>query len=287
MNTHTILVLGATGKTGRRVAARLRMRGHDVRCASRSSATVFDWFDPSGWDAALRGVSAVYIVPPTVPGPVAEFIDRAEAAGVQRLVLLSGRGADLWGDSDFGLDMVAAEAAVRASSLEWTVLRASNFSQDFDEDIFFEPLIGGELALPAGEVPEPFIDVEDVAEIAAVVLDEPGVHAGCVYELTGPRAVTFAEATGLIARASGRAITYRQIPLADYAADLRARGLPEDAAHHVTEMFALMEGGIIAETTDDAARVLGRAPRTFEDYCARHGAAGTWSPTHSLVATAP
>lgn len=269
----TTLVLGATGKTGRRVAARLRLRGTPVRAASRTSPTPFDWSDPAGWDTALRGADAVYVVPPTVPGPVHGFVARAEAAGVRRLVLLSGRGADTWGDSTFGLDMRSAEDAVRGSALEWTVVRASNFDQNFDEDLFRAPLVAGELALPAGEVPEPFVDVEDVAEVATAVLDAPGRHAGRVYELTGPRALTFAEAAELVGRASGR-----PVPPAEYAAGLVDEGWGEDAAHHVAEMFVLMERGGLAEPTDDVAAVLGRAPRTFEDYVVRAAAAGAWRP---------
>lgn len=276
MTKNTILVLGASGKTGRRVAARLRLRDIDVRSASRSSQTPFDWFDPGGWDTALLGASAVYIVPPSTPGPMPEFVARAKAAGVERLVLLSGRGTGLAGDSDFGSDMLSAETSVRESALEWTVLRASNFSQDFDEDIFYPPLIAGELALPAGTVPEPFIDVEDVAEVAAVVLNQPGLHASQIYELTGPRAVTFAEATALISRASGRSITYRQNSAAECAANFVAQGLSKDAAHQVTEMFAMMARGIISQTTDDVARVLGREPGSFEDYVVRCAAAGIW-----------
>jgi uncharacterized protein YbjT (DUF2867 family) len=276
MSNGTTLVLGATGKTGRRVSARLRLRGTPVRAASRSSSTRFDWTDPSGWDAALLGVTTVYVVAPGVPGPVHEFVPRAEAAGVQHLVLLSGRGADTWGDSPFGLDMRSAEDAVRGSALGWTVLRASNFDQNFDEDLFHAPLVAGELALPAGAVPEPFIDIEDVADAAAVVSAEPARHAGRIYELTGPRALTFAEAVELISRASGRPIAYKQISPAEYAANLVEEGLGEDDAHHVAEMFVLMERGLLAAATDDLAAVLGRAPRTFEDYVVRAAAAGAW-----------
>ncbi|WP_181783465.1 NAD(P)H-binding protein [Pseudonocardia pini] len=276
MSTDITLVLGATGKTGRRVAARLRLRGTPVRAASRSSRTRFDWTDPTGWDAALEGVSTVYLVPPTVPGPVHEFVARAEAAGVRRLVLLSGHGADTWGDSTFGLDMRSAEDAVRGSALEWTVLRPSNFSQDFDEDVFHAPLVAGGLALPAGEVPEPFIDLEDVADVAATVLAEPGRHAGRVYELTGPRALTFAEAVELIARASGLPLTYKQVSLAEYTAALVEQGVSETEAEHVSAMFELMARGVIAGTTDGVATVLGRPPRTFEEYVVRAAAAGAW-----------
>lgn len=276
MSNDTTLVLGATGKTGRRVAARLRLRGTRVRTASRASRTRFDWSDPDGWGAALRGVTAVYVVPPTVPGPVHEFVARAEEAGVRRLVLLSGRGSDTWGDSAFGLDMRSAEEAVRGSSLEWTVLRPSNFDQNFDEDLFHAPLVAGELALPAGAVPEPFIDLEDVADVAAAVLTETGRHAGRIYELTGPRALTFGEATELISRASGLPIAYKRISPDEYAAALVEEGWGEGDAHHVAEMFVLMERGVLAEATDGVATVLGRAPRTFEDYVVRAAAAGAW-----------
>jgi uncharacterized protein YbjT (DUF2867 family) len=276
MTTDTTLVLGATGKTGRRVAARLRLRGVPVRAASRSSGTRFDWSDPAGWDATLRGVTAVYVVPPSVPGPVHAFVARAEAAGVRRLVLLSGHGADTWGDSDFGRDMRSAEDAVRGSALEWTVLRPANFAQNFDEELWHAPLLAGELALPAGPVGEPFIDLEDVADAATAVLTEPGRHAGRTYELTGPRSITFGEAVDLISRATGRPLLYRQISPAEYAAALVEQGVGEDDAHHVAEMFVLMEQGLIAGTTDALAGLLGRAPRTFEDYVLRTAVTGAW-----------
>ncbi|MER8157578.1 NAD(P)H-binding protein [Streptomyces sp. NPDC094472] len=276
MSNDTTLVLGATGKTGRRILARLRLHGTPVRAASRSSRTRFDWSDPGGWDAALRGIAVAYVVAPRVPGPVHEFVARAGAAGVRRLVLLSGRGSDTWGDSTFGLDMRSAEDAVRGSALEWTVLRPSNFAQNFDEDVFHAPLVAGELALPAGTVPEPFIDAEDVADAAAAVLTETGRHAGRIYELTGPRALTFGQAVELISRASGRPIAYRQVSPAEYTAALVEEGVGEEDAHHVAEMFVLMERGLLAGTTDDLATVLGRAPRTFEDYAVRAAAAGAW-----------
>lgn len=277
MSIEETLVLGATGKTGRRVAARLRMRGMPVRAASRSGETRFDWSDPGGWGTALDGVAGAYVVAPSTPGPVHEFVARAEAAGVRHVTLLSGRGADTWGDSTFGLDMRDAEDAVRGSSLDWTILRPNNFAQNFDEELWHAPLLAGELALPAGEVPEPLIDIEDVAAVAATVLTEPGRHAGRTYELTGPRAVTFGEAVELISRASGRPMTYKQISAAEYAAMLIEDGVSDHVAHDVAEMFVLMERGLIADTTDGVAAVLGREPRTFEDYVARTAAAGAWS----------
>ncbi len=277
MPKDTILILGASGKSGRRVAARLRLRGVATRLASRSSPTPFDWSDPTGWDAALDGATAVYMVAPATVGPADEFVASAQSAGVRRVVLLSGRGADSWGDSTFGLDMRAAESAVRSSALEWTVLRPNNFAQNFDEDLFLAPLRSGELALPAGETPEPFIDLEDVADVAAEVLTRPSGHIGATYELTGPDALTFGTAVEMISRASGQFITYKQISAAEYTALLVEQGVDAQDAEHVTEMFVLMENGSLATTTDTVASVLGRPPRSFQDYVLRTAATGVWS----------
>lgn len=276
MSADTVLVLGASGKTGRRITARLRLNGTPVRAASRSSEATFDWSEPDGWDAALQGITAAYVVAPPAPGPVHEFVARAKATGLRRLVLLSGRGADTWGDSSFGLDMRDAEDAVRGSALEWTIVRASNFDQNFDAGVFHAPLVAGELALPAGVVPEPFIDVEDVADVAAAVLTTSDGHAERTYELTGPRALTFREAVEMISRASGRPISYRQISDAAYTASLIEGGLSADVARNESEMFVMMERGLIAATTDDVATVLRRAPTNFEDYVVRTAAAGAW-----------
>lgn len=277
MTNDTTLVLGASGKTGKRVLTRLRLHGRPVRAASRSSQTPFDWSDPSGWDAALRGVAAVYMVAPREIGPAQKFVARAERAGVRRLVLLSAHRAESWGDSTFGLDMRSAEEAVRGSALEWTILRPSNFYQNFDEAEFHAALVAGELALPAGEVPEPFIDIDDVADAAAMVLTEPGRHAGRTYELTGPRAMAFAEVVELISRASGLPITYKQISSAEYTAGLLEDGVSEHDANDITAMFTMMDTGVGAGTEDGVAPLLGRTPRTFEDYVVRVAAAGAWN----------
>ncbi|CAN3131668.1 Putative nucleoside-diphosphate sugar epimerase [Mycobacterium sp. smrl_JER01] len=272
----TVLVLGATGKTGRRVAARMRLRGHLVRPASRTSEVPFDWSDPQTWDAALRGAECAYVISPGAPGPVHDLVTRARQAGVRRLVLLSGRGADNWGDSSFGLDMLDAESAVRDSGLEWTILRPNNFDQNFSEELFHGPVVAGELALPAGDVPEPFIDIEDVADVAATVLSEPGRHVERTYELSGPRAITFGEAVALIARATGRSITYKRISPAEYIAALVEDGLSESDAGHLAGMYDIMERGLIADTTAEIDALLGRPARTFEDYVLRTAALGVW-----------
>lgn len=272
-----IVVVGATGKTGRRVSARLRLLGERVRPVSRSSAIRFDWSDPDGWDAVLTGATAAYVVAPPVPGPMAKFVERAQALGLRRLVLLSARAADSWEGSAFGQEVQDAERVVRESSLDWTIVRPSNFAQNFDEDIFADPLLRGELALPAGdEVLEPFIDIEDVAAVVAEVLTNPG-HEGQTYELTGPRCLTFAEATSLIAAASDRPITYRQVTPEQYTDILVNEGLSREVAEYVVAMFVLLGAiDVGRQTTDDVRRVLGREPATFEDYVVRTAAAGKW-----------
>jgi uncharacterized protein YbjT (DUF2867 family) len=202
--TKATLVLGGTDKTGRRVAERLAARGLPTRVGSRSGEVPFDWGDEATWAPALRDVGAVYVSyyqDLAVPGAVEavrSFAALAMQQGVRRLVLLSGRGEE---------EAQRAERAVQEVSAEWTILRSSFFSQNFSESFFLEPILGGEVALPAGDVPEPFVDAEDIADVAVAALTEDG-HAGELYELTGPRLLTFAEAVGEISRATGRKVRY-------------------------------------------------------------------------------
>ncbi|MCX2925107.1 NAD(P)H-binding protein [Streptomyces sp. NEAU-W12] len=271
MSENIPLVLGATGETGRRSAARLRWGGAQVRAVSRSSRVRFDWSEPDTWHAVLQDAAVACVVAPSDPNPAHRFVAQAASAGVQRMVLLSGRGVDGWDHSSFGPDMRSAEGAVRSSSVGWTILRASNSAQNFDEDLFHAPLVAGELALPAGAVPEPFIDAEDVAGAAVAVLTEPARHTGRIYELTGSRAVTFAEAVELFSRASGRQLTYRQVSGDEYVSTLVKQGFDRREAGQIAELFVLMESGLTAETTEDLAAVPGEKPRTFEDYVVRAG----------------
>ncbi|MFE2291165.1 NAD(P)H-binding protein [Streptomyces sp. NPDC059452] len=276
----TVLVLGATGKTGRRVVDRLRASGTaaTVRAASRSGEVRFDWTLPDTWEPALAGAGAVYLIAPEDPAPVREFVKQAEALGVRRFVALSGRGIDRAVGGDFGQGMVAGEAAVRESGAEWTILRANNFFQNFDEDLWLPPLRAGRLGLPIGETPEPFIDADDVAAVAATILTEGGDgHAGRVYELTGPRALTFAEAVRTIAGAAGRPIRYEELTPAAYRTELLAEGWPEAAADGLGTMFALHRAGHTATVTDDVHQILGHAPADLEPWARGVAARGVWA----------
>ncbi len=269
-----ILVLGATGKTGRRVVAKLRAAGRTVRAASRTAETPFDWTDRATWAPALAGVGALYLVGPPDPEPIADFVAQAKAAGVRRFVVLSGRGIEVYGDS-FEPSMAEAERVVREAGVDWTVIRPNNFSQNFDEDVFHAPLLEGRLALPVGDVPEPFIDVEDIAEVVAALLTEDG-HTGRTYELSGPRSLSFAEAVAEMAEASGRPMRFEDVTEEAYVAELIGRGLPEEAATSLAEVLAFLAGGHNSAPVSGVRDVLGREPRDFTEYAKRAAAAGAW-----------
>ncbi|WP_344165048.1 NAD(P)H-binding protein [Kribbella yunnanensis] len=266
----TILVLGATGKSGRRVVARLRAEGVEVRAASRSGETRFDWTDRGTWAAAVQGVEAVYLVAPEDPEPIEAFVEEAVAAGVRRFVALSGRSMDKV-VGRFAPGMAEGERAVQASGVGWTILRANNFSQNFSEDVWSEPVEAGVLALPAGEVREPFVDLEDVAEVAAKVLTSAG-HEGRAYDLSGPEAITFGEAVAAIAKVSGKAVSYVAVTPASYRAELVGIGLPGEVADELNELFAIMREGYLTTPSDDIAELLGRPAGSFTAYVER-----TWA----------
>jgi uncharacterized protein YbjT (DUF2867 family) len=279
MTTHTdeILVLGATGKVGRRLVRTLRAAGRPVRAASRTGAVRFDWTDRSTWKAALDGASAVHLLAPVDPALAPLFVEQATEAGVSRFVALSARGIDQV-PPRFFRGMAAAEQAVRESGARWTILRPNNFNQNFDEDIWQAPLRAGHLALPIGAVPEPFVDVQDIADVAAAVLTSDGHdgHDGRVYELSGPQGLTFEAAVATIAEAAGRPIRYTEVTPEQYRADLLVAGAPEEAADELNALFAVMRAGHFAEPGTGVREVLGRAPVDFAAYAARAAAAGAW-----------
>ena len=268
----TILVLGGTGKTGRRVAERLRQLDWPVRIGSRSGTLPFDWTDAATWGPALEGVHAAYVsFQPdlAVPGAIETiraFAQTAVAAGVRQLVLLSGRGEP---------EAQQCEQIIMQSGAEWTVLRASWFCQNFSEAFLREPLLTGHVALPAGTVGEPFVDAGDIADVAVAALTAPG-HAGQLYELTGPRLLTFAEAVSEIARATGRSIAYEPVPLAAYTGTLAAHGVPPDYVQLVAYLFGEVLDGRNAHLADGVQRALGRKPIDFSEYARNTAAAGAW-----------
>lgn len=266
------LILGGTGKTGRRVAARLKARDVPVRIGSRTATPSFDWNNDATWDACLKDVEAAYITYApdlAVPGAtdaIRAFVDRARRHGVRRLVLLSGRGE---------AEAQACERIVQDSGIAWTVVRASWFNQNFSEGAFVEMVQAGRITLPAGDIPEPFVDVDDIADVAVAALTEPG-HAGQVYEVTGPRLMTFADVAADISRASGREIGYVQVPHAAFVAGVSESGAPKEVAWMLDYLFSTVLDGRNAHLTDGVQRALGRPPKDFADYAREVAASGAW-----------
>ena len=273
MTMTSTLVLGATGKTGRRVAERLRARGLSVRHGSRSDEPPFDWENRNTWATALRGVGAAYVTyypDLAVPGAsdtVAAFADLAVKNGVRRLVVLSGRGEE---------GALLGERAVQNSGADWTILRSTWFSQNFNEGFFLDQVLKGEVALPVGSVREPFIDADDIADIAAAALTDER-HIGQLYELTGPRLLAFPEAVGEIARATGRDIRYEQVSPEEYSTMLREQQVPAEFISLMDYLFTEVLDGRNAHLTDGVERALGRPPRDFSEYARTTAASGIWS----------
>jgi uncharacterized protein YbjT (DUF2867 family) len=266
-----ILVIGATGKTGRRVVDRLATAGRSVRAASRSSSTAFDWNDTSTWGPALSGVSAAYITYapdlafPDADKSIAQLADVAIAHGVRRLVLLSGRrepGAQ------------RAERVLETSGADWTIVRCAFFNQNFDEALV-DGVRHGLLAFPGDDTREPFVDADDVADVAtAALLDDR--HIGRLYELTGPRLLSFADVATELSTAVGKDVTYQAVSAREFADDLVASGLPADEAGPIADLFVEVLDGRNSYVTDGVHQALGRSARDFTDYVIATAKTGVW-----------
>lgn len=270
MPTQPILVLGATGSTGRRVAERLRTAGLPVRAASRTSEVRFDWSDPNTWEPAVAGAARMYLMAPHETPVDPSFVSSAVEQGVRHIVLLSSRAIEAMGDER----LMAAERVVRQSGAEWTIVRPSWFNQNFDEGVFRDAVMAGEVAVPLGDRRQAFVDADDIAAVAATALTEDG-HAGQTYELTGPRALSFAEALEIVGRAAGRQVRFLGTA-DDYQATMGAFGLPrEQTLQEIAAFTALRDLGD-EEPNDVVRRVAGHEPKDFEAYAAAAAARGAW-----------
>jgi uncharacterized protein YbjT (DUF2867 family) len=276
----TILVLGGTGKTGRRVVERLAARRRPVRVGSRSGEPPFDWEDRDTWAPALDGARAVYLTyypDLALPGAVeavSAFARLAVDGGASRLVLLSGRGEP---------EAERVEQAVCDTGADLTILRATWFMQNFSEDYMLEHVLAGEIRLPGGDVPTPFVDVEDIADVAVAALTDDR-HVGELYELTGPRSLTFAQAAAEISAAAGRPVRYVPVSLEQHAAEASAHGIPPEVVELLTYLFDEVVDGRNAGTTDGVRRALGREPRDFAAYARAAAALGFFNDEHRSVA---
>jgi uncharacterized protein YbjT (DUF2867 family) len=272
MSNSPILVIGASGKTGSRILKSLIDRGYPVRPGSRSAAIPFDWEHPQTWAAALEGVETAYVSYfPDLAFPGAadkiEALTRvAKSQGVRKLVLLSGRGE---------AHARHCEDIVRNSGLDFTLVRAAWFAQNFSEGYLQAPVLEGLMALPAGEVREPIADVDDIAEVAVAALTDDR-HNGELYEITGPRLLGFAEAAAEISAAAGIPVRYLPITLDEFHQAMVGIAGPA-VADVFTEICRETLDGRNACLGDGVQRALGREPRDFSDFCHRAAAGGAWN----------
>jgi uncharacterized protein YbjT (DUF2867 family) len=272
MKNDPILIVGGAGKTGGRVEARLRQRGLATRLASRSTPIPFDWAAPAGWAVALEDAAKAYVTYhpdvslPSAADDIAALSGLAGKAGLQHIVLLSGRGEP---------GAQAAEAALRASGIPWTIVRSSWFNQNFSEGYLVDAILAGEVALPAREVLEPFVDVDDIADVVTAALTDAR-HIGKIYEVTGPRAITFSQAVAEISKAVGRQIRYTQISSADFAEGMRGVGVPDDVIHLLDELFTVTLDGRNCEVQSGVMEALGRPAGDFADFTRDAAAANAW-----------
>jgi len=274
MNTQNrlTLVIGATGKTGRRVVQRLQSANHPVRIGSRTANPGFDWNDQSTWQAALKEVDAVYLTyypDLAIPGAVETvraFSEQAKINGVDHLVLLSGRGEE---------EAQNAEQVIQQSGIDWTILRCSWFSQNFSENFLADSINSGEVYLPVDKVKEPFIDADDIADVAYAALTEEG-HKGQLYELTGPRLISFADAINEIAQATGKNIQFIPVSIDEYNAALSEQNLPQEFSWLINYLFTTVLDGRNEFLTDGVQRALGRDAKDFNHYAQETAMKGAW-----------
>jgi uncharacterized protein YbjT (DUF2867 family) len=271
--TLPILIIGKNGKTGSRVNQRLRTLGHTTRPVSRSTTPSFDWDNPSTWPDVIKGARSAYVTyqpdlaVPSAEATIKEFVKVAADNGLEHIVLLSGRGED---------GAQRAEEILIHSGLSWNIVRCSWFFQNFSESFMLEGIIDGELVLPESGTVEPFVDADDIADVAVAALTEPG-HRNKLYELTGPRALTFAQCIEEISEAFGRPVKYTAVSIDDYINVLREQGAPTEIQWLIRELFTVVFDGRNSRVMPGVEEVLGRSPTDFSTYVQKTIDTGVWN----------
>ncbi|MCU7890813.1 MAG: NmrA family NAD(P)-binding protein [Candidatus Thiodiazotropha sp. (ex Ustalcina ferruginea)] len=272
MKNSPILIIGKNGKTGSRVNTCLQMLGYDTRQVSRSTTPSFDWEKPQRWRSVIDGCASAYVtyqpdlaVPHAEPA-IREFVHIARDIGLKHIVLLSGRG-------EAGAQRV--EEVLKSSGISWNIVRASWFCQNFSESFMLEDILAGQLALPAEETLEPFIDADDIADVAVAALTDP-CHRDKLFEVTGPRALTFAQCMREISEALGRPVKYSTVPIDVYINALREQGVPEAMQWLLRELFTVVFDGRNSHVMSGVEEALGRPAMDFKTYVQKSIESGVW-----------
>lgn len=274
MKKDRILVIGGTGKTGRKVVERLNKKGVEVRVGSRNATPAFDWQDSSNWDDVLSGMDKVYITfqpDLAVPGAleaIEKLTAKAKSVGVRKLVLLSGKGEK---------EAELCEQVIIHSGLDYTIVRASWFNQNFSESFFLDPIIAGHVALPKAEAQVPYVDTDDIADVVVAAMTDDK-HRNQLYELTGPELLTFKDVINKISSATNRNIQFTSITLPAYVKMLEEHHVPADYVWLINYLFSeVLDKKSNAVITKDIEKVLGRKAKDFSTYVKETASTGVWN----------
>ena len=272
MKNPPILIIGKNAKTGWRVEQRLKALGLPTRAVSRSTSPAFDWEDRRTWRPAMENSRSAYITfhpdlaIPTAEQTIRDFVALAADLGLEHLVLLSGRGED---------GARRAEIALQAGGMDWNIVRASWFMQNFSESFMIEGILKGELALPAGDTVEPFVDVDDVADVAVAALTRPEMR-NRIFEVSGPHALSFTQCIAAISRATGYPVKYTQVSVERFIDGMRAEGAPEQLQWLMHELFSVVFDGRNSQPTSGVEEALGRPATGFDAYIGKALESGAW-----------
>ena len=274
MKSENILVIGGTGKTGRRVAKNLNQSGHNVRVVGRKTTPAFNWEDPESYDTVLKDMDRAYIVyypDLAVPGSrdaIATLTEKAFKAGLKKVVLLSGKGET---------EAEACEEIVMHSGLNYTLVRASWFNQNFSEGAFLDFILDGVVALPMADAEIPFVDADDIADVVSKVIVDDSYN-GETITVTGPQKRTFKEVVEIMAEASDKSIQFVPISIDEFKEGMRKAGLPDSYVWLFGYLFKEVLGNPNnQEVFDDVEKVLGRPAKDFESYAKQTAATGIWT----------
>jgi len=272
-----ILITGATGNIGREVAPMLELAGHTVRGGTRSgtpikgaSPSTFDLLQPDSLQAAFTGADTIVLITPAHPQMyemTENAVQAARGAGVSHLVRVSGAGADPASEVAIARIQGECDQLVIESGIDYTLLRPKNFMQNFTT--FLGDMVrSGTVYSSQGEGRIPFIDVRDIAAAMVEVLTNPMPHVGKAYTLTGPQALTNAEALAIISQETGKHIELIEITEEASIEVMRKAGMHEALIEMMSSLNRIVASGWVADVSSDINRILPRSPLSFDQFAA-------------------
>ncbi|EKO3443915.1 TPA: SDR family oxidoreductase [Vibrio fluvialis] len=269
-----VLVLGASGHVGQPLVAELLAKGEQVKTASRSGqafgaaeGVVFDFADPTTFDAAFDGVDRAYVM---LPGGYVEskaLLEPVIQAAAERNVKVVFQSV-LGVDADDSIPYRQVEIALENSGVPYVILRPNWFADNF-HTYWKAGIDQGVIGVPAGDGKSSFIDVRDIASSAAAALTTNRFD-NQAFNLTGPEALSYAQAAQKISEALGKPVAYQAMEEGAFCDLLKSVGVPADYAEFLTSIFYPVREGWTAGVSDAVVTLTGKAPRSLDEYIADH-----------------